>query len=51
MRTSAAPRDIFQNLVDGVAAQRWAELPDLYAEDAIVHHPFAVDASAMLKGH
>jgi len=50
MRTSADPRDIFQKLVDGVAAQRWAELPNLYAEDAIVRHPFAVDSSAMLKG-
>lgn len=50
MSTSASPRDVFQKLVDGVATQRWAELPSLYAEHAIVRHPFANDPSATLNG-
>jgi ketosteroid isomerase-like protein len=31
---------VFLALVDGVAAGRWAELPDLYAERTHVVHPF-----------
>lgn len=34
------PREVFLALVDGVAAGRWEELPDLYARDTHVVHPF-----------
>ncbi|MET7419941.1 nuclear transport factor 2 family protein [Dactylosporangium sp. NPDC005555] len=34
------PQDVFRKLVDGVAAGRWAELPELYAEWTHVVHPF-----------
>ena len=44
------PREVFLALVEGVAGQRWAELPDLYAEDAIVTHPFSSGPSALLVG-
>ncbi|HEU4430264.1 MAG TPA: nuclear transport factor 2 family protein [Myxococcota bacterium] len=44
------PREAFLALIDGVGAQRWEELPDLYAIDASVRHPFATDASAHLVG-
>ena len=47
MRT---PRDAFLALIEGVGAERWDELPELYAVDAIVRHPFATDASALLVG-
>jgi ketosteroid isomerase-like protein len=36
--------------MDGVAAQNWDELADLYSVDAVVRHPFATDASALLVG-
>jgi ketosteroid isomerase-like protein len=35
-----SPQEVFHALVDGVAAGRWDELPDLYAEQTDVVHPF-----------
>lgn len=35
-----SPREVFLALVHGVAAERWEELPDLYAEQTDVVHPF-----------
>lgn len=40
MADYASPREVFLALVDGVAAGRWEELPDLYAERTDVSHPF-----------
>jgi ketosteroid isomerase-like protein len=37
---SATPREVFLALVHGVAAGRWSQLPDLYAEHTHVVHPF-----------
>ena len=50
MTSIATPREVFLALISGVAAQRWSELPALYAVDARVRHPFATDASALLVG-
>jgi ketosteroid isomerase-like protein len=50
MSPRISPREVFLSLIDGVAAGRWDELPDLYSEDAAVSHPFATDASAKLNG-
>jgi uncharacterized protein len=36
-----SPREVFERLVDGVTHGRWDTLPELYAEDAVVVHPFA----------
>jgi len=35
-----SPREVFLALVNGVADGRWEELPDLYAEQTHVVHPF-----------
>ncbi|MGW4490217.1 nuclear transport factor 2 family protein [Amycolatopsis sp. NPDC004368] len=35
-----SPLGVFQRLCFGVSDQRWAELPDLYAEQTDVRHPF-----------
>jgi ketosteroid isomerase-like protein len=40
MATSATPREVFLALVNGVAEGHWADLPDLYAEQTDVAHPF-----------
>ncbi len=40
MTSDRTPREVFLALVDGVAAGRWAELPDLYADRTHVVHPF-----------
>jgi uncharacterized protein len=34
------PREVFQALVYGVTQRKFDELPDLYAEDTVVEHPF-----------
>jgi ketosteroid isomerase-like protein len=38
--STLTPREVFLRLVEGVAAGRWTELPDLYAEQTDVRHPF-----------
>ncbi|MFI0818206.1 nuclear transport factor 2 family protein [Streptomyces sp. NPDC021098] len=35
-----SPQEVFLALVNGVAEGRWNELPDLYAEQTHVVHPF-----------
>lgn len=51
------PQDVFLALVNGVAAGRWDELPDLYAEHTDVVHPFdplrapALRTRAELRAH
>jgi ketosteroid isomerase-like protein len=40
MTDPKSPREVFLALVHGVAAGRWQELPDLYAEQTDVVHPF-----------
>jgi ketosteroid isomerase-like protein len=40
MADSKSPREVFLALVHGVAAGRWQELPELYAEETNVVHPF-----------
>ena len=47
---SASPREVFERLIRGVSEKRWEELPDLYAEDAVVEHPFAIPALSRLGG-
>jgi ketosteroid isomerase-like protein len=43
----ATPRAVFGRLIDGVAHRRWDDLPGLYAEDAVVVHPFATPAEPL----
>ena len=46
-----APAEGFRQLVDGVVGKKWDQLPSLYAEDAVVVHPFSTDpAVARLEG-
>lgn len=40
MAQPRTPREVFLALVNGVAEERWDELPDLYAEQTDVVHPF-----------
>jgi uncharacterized protein len=35
------PREVFLKLVWGVSAGRWDELPELYADQTYVEHPFS----------
>jgi ketosteroid isomerase-like protein len=47
MTDAAGPCAVFQRLIDGVTARRPDRLPRLYAEDAVVVHPFAHPASRL----
>ncbi len=47
MSEFASPRAVFQRLIDGVTARRPETLPRLYAEDAVVVHPFASPATRL----
>ena len=40
-----APAEVFRQLVDGVVGKKWDQLPELYAEDAVVVHPFNSDSA------
>ena len=40
MAPPRSPREVFLALVNGVAEGRWDQLPDLYAEQTHVVHPF-----------
>src|SRR5882757_3789341 len=44
-----SPREVFLALVNGVAEGRWDELPDLYAEQTHVVHPFDPLRAAALR--
>jgi len=43
------PTEVFHQLVHGVCEERWEDLPQLYAEDAHVSHPFAPDGTPDLR--
>jgi ketosteroid isomerase-like protein len=50
MSRAASPREVFDRLLGGVTGRKWADLPNLYAEEAIVEHPFATTTAARLEG-
>jgi ketosteroid isomerase-like protein len=49
MTQPRSPQEVFLALVEGVAAGRWQELPDLYAEQTHVAHPFDPLRAAALR--
>jgi uncharacterized protein len=57
MAEPPGPREVFLALVHGVAEGRWDELPDLYAEQTDVRHPFdplrapALRTREEIRGH
>ncbi|MET9959956.1 nuclear transport factor 2 family protein [Streptomyces sp. NPDC006326] len=40
MSGTLSPREVFQKLIEGIAAGRYTELAELYAEDAVVETVF-----------
>ena len=45
-----SPTEVFQQVLAGVTGKRWADLPDLYAEDTVVEHPFAPGGGTVMRG-
>jgi uncharacterized protein len=51
MPGSASPQNVLERLIQGISGQRWHELHELYAEEAVVEYPFALPAGpARLAG-
>jgi ketosteroid isomerase-like protein len=46
----ATPTEVFHQLLTGITEGRFAELADLYAEDAVVEQPFALPQPVRLEG-
>lgn len=45
-----SPTEVFHLLLTGITEGRFAELPDLYAEDAVVEQPFMLPEPARIVG-
>jgi uncharacterized protein len=50
MSEKTSPRGVFERLISGVTGRRWDELPELYAEDTVVRHPFGPPGGWVLRG-
>lgn len=46
----ATPCEVLERVIHGVTRQQWDALPDLYAEDTIVDHPFQLPTPTRLRG-
>ena len=51
MSQPASPRQVVEALMQGIADQNWQELHELYSEQAVVEHPFALPAPMRIEGH
>jgi uncharacterized protein len=47
---TATPREVLEQLIEGVPARRWDDLPGLYDENAIVGQPYALPEPIRLQG-
>jgi len=45
-----SPREILERLIAWVPAQRWDELPNLYAPDAVVEQPMGLPGPVRIEG-
>jgi ketosteroid isomerase-like protein len=50
MAQSAGPGAVFERLLRSITGRAWSELPGLYAEDAVVEHPFDMPGPSRLEG-
>jgi ketosteroid isomerase-like protein len=50
MSDTATPRQVFETRNDLVAAGKWGEIADLYAEDTVVETPFALPKPHRAEG-
>src|SRR5687767_4305450 len=46
----ASPREVVESLIRGISEGTWNELSQLYAEDAVVEHPYAASGPARIEG-
>jgi ketosteroid isomerase-like protein len=46
----ASPKEVVESLIRGISDGTWDELSKLYAEDAVVEHPYAVPGPSRIEG-
>jgi ketosteroid isomerase-like protein len=46
----STPREVFQQLVDGMVNKKWEQLPELFAEDVVISHPLTTGPQARIEG-
>jgi ketosteroid isomerase-like protein len=51
MSDPAGPQEVVEALMQGIADQNWQDLHELYCEQAVVEHPFALPAPTRIEGH
>jgi len=44
------PREVYQQLIDGMINKKWEQLPDLFAEDVVIYHPLSTGPDAKIEG-
>lgn len=49
MPAPATPRAVFDQLITGIGEGRFTDLADLYAEDAVVVHPFMLPVPTIIR--
>ena len=50
MPAPLSPQQVLETLMQGIADQAWHGLHELYAEDTVVEHPFALPAPRRTEG-
>jgi ketosteroid isomerase-like protein len=45
-----SPSEVLETLMQGIADQAWQKLHELYAEDTVVEHPFALPVPRRTEG-
>jgi ketosteroid isomerase-like protein len=50
MSQAPSPRQVVETLMRGIATQEWQGLDELYADDTVVEHPFALPAPTRIEG-
>jgi len=46
----STPREVFQQLVDGMIGKKWEQLLELFAEDVVISHPLSTGPEARIEG-
>jgi hypothetical protein len=46
----STPREIIEQLIDGMTSKKWDQLPELFAEDVVIIHPLSTGPEARIKG-
>jgi ketosteroid isomerase-like protein len=46
----STPREVFHQLMDGMTGKKWDQLPELFAEDAVIFHPLSTGPEARIEG-